>query len=313
MQDVRQGLTARLQVLAAAVVFSTGGAAVKATGLSGWQVASFRSGIAALTVFLLLPAARRRLTPGIAGVAVAYAGTLTLFVTANKLTTAAATIFLQSTAPLYLLLLAPWLLEEPVRRRDLLYMLALGLGLSFFFVDLDPASATAPDPWTGNLLALGSGVTWAFTVLGLRWLGRGADPDTGAAAVLWGNVFALVAGLPWALPVAGSTPADWAVVSYLGVVQIGLAYILLTRALRSVPAFEASLLLLVEPVLNPVWAWWLHGETPGTGTVAGGALILAATGLKTVVDARQARRLRRSRAGPRDPPAAAPSAPSGDG
>lgn len=278
----------RLQLLATALVFSTGGAAIKMVGLSGFQVASFRAGIAALTILALLPKARRWPTPGILGVSAAYAGTLTLFVLANKLTTAAATIFLQSTSPLYLLLLAPWLLDEPVRRRDLLYMVALGAGLSLFFLDLDPASETAPDPWTGNLLGLASGITWALTVLGLRWLGRGPGEtgEAGPAAVLWGNVLACLLVLPWAMPVVESTSKDWAVVTFLGVVQIGLAYALLTRALRGVPAFEASLLLLVEPVLNPIWAWLVHGETPGAGTLAGGGVILAATAVKTWVDAR---------------------------
>lgn len=292
MRDDVRDLLPRFELLVVALVFSTGGAAIKLADLSGYQVASFRAGIAALTVALLLPKARRWPTPGILAVSVAYAGTLTLFVLANKLTTAAATIFLQSTSPLYLLLLAPWLLDEPVRRRDLLYMLALGAGLSLFFLDLDPASDTAPDPWTGNQLALAAGIAWALTVLGLRWLGRGPGEagEAGPVAVLWGNVLACVAVLPWALPVVESSPKDWAVVTFLGVVQIGFAYALLTRALRGVPAFEASLLLLVEPVLNPVWAWLVHGEAPGTGTLAGGGVILLATVLKTRVDARKRRK-----------------------
>lgn len=292
MADRARDFLPRLELLATAVIFSTGGAAIKLVDFTGFQVASFRAGIAALTIVVLLPKARRRPTLGILGVSMAYAGTLTLFVLANKLTTAAATIFLQSTSPLYLLLLAPWLLDEPVRRRDLVYMLALGVGLSLFFLDLDPASETAPDPWTGNLLALASGVTWAFTVLGLRWLGRGPGEagEAGPAAVLWGNVLACLVVLPWALPVGSSTAMDWGVVTFLGVVQIGLAYALLTRAIRGVPAFEASLLLLVEPVLNPIWAWLVHGEAPGAGTLGGGGVILVATAWKTWVDARKRRR-----------------------
>src|SRR5688500_15647594 len=107
---------ARLQVLAAALLFSTGGAAVKATTLTAWQVAGFRSGIAALAVFLLVPAARRGWTWHVVPVGVAYAATLVLFVTANKLTTAANAIFLQASAPLYMLAFGPLLLREPVRQ-----------------------------------------------------------------------------------------------------------------------------------------------------------------------------------------------------
>src|SRR3990172_9137079 len=99
----------QLQLLAAAVLFSTGGAAIKACTLSSWQIASFRSVIAAVALFLLLPDARRRWTWRAVAVGAAYAATLMLFVLGNKLTTAANTIFLQSTAPLYILLLGPWL------------------------------------------------------------------------------------------------------------------------------------------------------------------------------------------------------------
>jgi drug/metabolite transporter, DME family len=280
----------RLQVLLTAGVFSTGSAAIKAAELSGWQVAAFRSGIAAVALVVLLPSARRRLDGRLARVALAYAATVLLYALANKLTTGAAAIFLQSTSPLYLLFLAPWLLDERVRRRDLVYMAALLAGLSMFFLDVDPASATAPDPLTGNLLALAAGVSWAFTVLGLRWLGRSGGGEEGGAAVVWGNVFAFALGLPFVLSAPGpafamgATDLGWLL--YLGVVQIGLAYVLLTRALRRVPAFEASLLLLLEPVLNPLWTWWLHGETPGAGTFAGGALIVAATVGKALADRR---------------------------
>src|SRR5436190_1260690 len=124
----------RLEILAAAALFSTGGAAIKACALTGWQVASFRSGMAALAVLAMVPAARRIPGPRAIAVGAAYATTLILFVRANKLTTAANTIFLQSTAPLYVLLLAPWLLRERPRRRDLAFMAAMAIGLTLFFV-----------------------------------------------------------------------------------------------------------------------------------------------------------------------------------
>lgn len=296
---------ARLEVLAAALLFSTGGAAIKATTLTAWQVASFRSGIAVLALVLLLPGARRpwRHGWGMVGVGAAYGATLVLFVIGNKLTTAANTIFLQSTAPLYVLALAPWWLGERARRRDLVYMAALAVGMSLFFVGQRQPDALAPDPLTGNLLAALAGVTWGLTLLGLRSLGRRDDVDAGgagAAAVMVGNLFAFAVCLPWAVPglasVEGITTVraigslDWAMVAFLGVFQIAIAYVFLTRGLRRVAALEASLLLLVEPVLNPVWAWLFHGEEPGSWAVAGGAVILAATLAKSVVDARRSGR-----------------------
>lgn len=275
----------RMRVLAAAALFSSGGAVIKAASLSAWQVASFRSAVAALALLVMLPEARRRPRLPVLVVGVAYAGTMVLFVLANKMTTAASTIFLQSTAPLYVLLLSPWLLKEKVRPADLVYMAILALGLGAFFVGLDPVSATAPNPWLGNVLALLSGVFWALTVMGLRSLGRGGS-DWSPAAALYGNVIAAFGCLPMALPVVSSRPVDWVMVASLGVFQIALAYVFLIRGLRQVTALEASLLLLLEPVLNPIWAWLVHGERPGSWSLAGGGLILAATLAKSAWDAR---------------------------
>ena len=148
---------ARLQLVFAALLFSTGGAAIKASTLTGWQVASFRSGVAAFTLLLLVPATRRGWGWKPALVGVTYAATLILFVTANKLTTSANTIFLQATSPVYLLLLGPLFLKEPVRRRDLWVVAAVLAGLVLFFVGNEAPVVTAPDPARGNILALLSG------------------------------------------------------------------------------------------------------------------------------------------------------------
>jgi DME family drug/metabolite transporter len=281
----RTPLVSRLEVLAAAALFSSGGALIKSISFTGWQVASFRSVVAAATLFFLLREVRRRPTARVLGVGVFYAATMVLFVLANKLTTSASAIFLQSTAPLYVLLLSPWLLREKIRARDVAFMMTLAAGLGLFFVGFDPVSATAPNPKLGNVLALASGVTWALTIMGLRALGRDGE-SWGPAAAFWGNVFAALACLPLALPVAPAPPTDWLLVICLGVFQIALAYFFLLRGIAKVSAFEASLLLLLEPVLNPVWAWMVHGERPGNWSLAGGAVILLATLVKGWIDAR---------------------------
>ena len=272
---------ARLQLLGAAFLFSTGGAAIKAAGLTGWQIASFRSGVAAVALWFMTPAARRGWTWQGVLVGVAYAGCLTLFVLANRLTTAANTIFLQSTAPLYLLFLGPWLLHEPVRREDLGFMLAVGAGLVLFFVGVDQPLATAPDPARGNMLALASGFCWALAVAGLRWLSAAKSRGTPAAAVVSGNVTAFLVSLPMALPVGSHPPGDWAIVGYLGIFQIALAYVFVTNAIHRIPALEASVILLLEPALNPLWAWVVQREAPGAWALLGGAIILGATTIKS--------------------------------
>jgi drug/metabolite transporter, DME family len=281
----------RLYLVATGLLFSTGGAAIKAVTLSGWQVASFRSGVAAVALLAVLPQARRGWSWRVVPVAAAYAATLVLFVLANRLTTAANAIFLQSTAPLYLLFLAPWLLREPVRARDLLCAAAVAGGMVLFFIGSERGVATAPDPPRGNLIALASGLSWALTMTGLRWLGRdavsGKPHNPALAPVALGNVLAFLAALPFALPATSFHASDLAVILYLGVVQIGLAYFLLTRAVRYVPAFEATVVLLLEPVMNPVWAWLVHHERPGPWALAGGAVILSAALANSWLQARR--------------------------
>jgi drug/metabolite transporter, DME family len=282
-------LGARLRVLAAAALFSSGGAAVKAVHLTGWQVASFRSLVATAAFLTFLPEARRRPTLRVLGVGAVYAVTMILFVLANKLTTSASAIFLQSTAPLHVVLMSPWLLGERVRPPDLAFLGVLALGLGCFFVGVDPVSATAANPLLGNVLAALSGFTWALTVIGLRALGRSAASAAGArwgpAAALWGSVFAGFGCLPLALPVRGSSAADFWILGYLGIFQVAVAYLFLLRGIERVRALEASLLLLLEPVLNPVWSWIVHGERPGAWSLAGGAVIVSATLLKSWYDA----------------------------
>ena len=269
-----------LAAIGAALLFSTGGAAIKMAAFSGMQVASIRSGIAACALLLWI---RGRIVLGWPTLAVAtvYAGALTLFVTSTKLTTAANAIFLQSTAPLYIVILAPIVLGERFRPRDLLFMAALGVGLAMCFLGTPPAAATAPDPATGNLLGVLCSVMWASTLIGLRWAER-TDSRIGISAVVVGNAMAFLIGAPFLLPLPAASAGEWATLVYLGVIQIGLAYIFLTRAVAQLPALDVSLLLLLEPVLNPLWTWLIRGEDPGAWTLVGGGIIVAATAARTL-------------------------------
>jgi drug/metabolite transporter (DMT)-like permease len=280
---------ARLELLAAALLFSTGGVAIKTATLDAWQVAGLRGLVAATALVLLVPAARRGWSWRTALVGVPYAATFLLYTLANKNTTAANAIFLQDTAPLYVLLLSPWLLGERAGRGDLLFLGALAAGAALLFAGTSEPAVTAPAPRLGNVLALASGLAWALCLLGLRWLSvRSAmSGDEPLAAVVTGCLlaFAVAAAVlapdtPY--PAAEWSARNWAILGYLGVVQIGLAYIFVTRAMRRVAALEASLLLLAEPVFTPIWAWWLLGEQPSPVALAGGAIIVAATAVDAV-------------------------------
>jgi drug/metabolite transporter (DMT)-like permease len=277
---------ARFQALGAAVLFSTGGAAVKTAAFSAAQVASFRAAIAAIALLLWL---RGRITwsKEAWAVGVVYACMTVLYVTATKLTTSANAIFLQSTGPLYLLLLGPYVLHEKIRRSDLAYLGALASGLAICFAGRPAATVTAPDPATGNILGLLCGLAWALTLLALRRVERdAATPGVAVASVIAGCIIASLVTLPFAMPVPAVPTAAWLVLVYLGVFQIGLAYVWVTDAVRHLPAFEMSLLLLLEPVLNPIWTWLIWKEYPGALVLAGGVVIVVATGIKSVYDAR---------------------------
>jgi DME family drug/metabolite transporter len=280
---------ARIFIILAAVLFSSGGAAIKWTEMNNWQTAGFRSGFAALTVLALMPEARRGWTWTTLLVGASYAATMILFVAANKLTTAANTIFLQATNPLFILLISPWLLGEKVTGRTLALLAAVAVGMALFFVGLEAPTDSAPRPGLGNFLAIASGLSLALGLVGLRWIQKtGAHKaGSGMAAIAAANTMAFLFCMPFALPLGEPRIADWAVVGYLGIFQIGIAYILVTRGISRLGALETSLLLIVEPVLNPVWAWLVKGEAPGRWAIAGGAIILGATLIKTWLDARR--------------------------
>ncbi len=268
-------LGSRLLILGAAALWSTAGAAIKLCGLDALQIAGSRSLVAAAFLFLVRRDVRVRPSPRVLAVAVALALTVVQFVLATKLTTAANAIFIQDTAPLFVLLLSPWLLREVPTRGELLAVPVYGLGLGLFFLDELTRGQVA-----GNLVALGSGVAFAFSIVGLRRLRHEAP-----AALVYGNLIAAAATLPFWFGGPAPSPADLALVGYLGVFQVALAYLAFSRGLLGTPAIEASLLMLLEPVLNPIWTFLFAGERPGPWAIAGGAVVLAATAWRTLAPA----------------------------
>lgn len=276
---MRTIVNAPLRLLAAGMLFSLGGALIKACTFPSLERAGLRSLVAAATLFVLLPEARRLPDRRIALLLLPYFGATCLFVVANTLTTAANAIFLQSTAPFWVALIAPLWLGERTQRRDLAMLLCIGIGMGLFFAAETKASATATDPRLGDAIALVSGLAYGCLLLGFRWLAR-HDANAACAVVAWGNA----ANVPLTLalsPLVGQTwtagdASSWVSIAVLGTMQVGLAYALLVRAIPHVPALSASLILMIEPALNPLLAWLVHGEVPNAFACSGGALILGA-------------------------------------
>lgn len=272
-------LADRGALLAAALLFSTGGAVIKSTSLDAWELAGWRAAVAWLALWLILPGPVAWRSPAVLLTGVAQGATMLLFVLSNKTTTAANAIFLQSTGPLYLPLLARALLGERAAKADYVAMAGIAVGMTLFFVGAAEPTATAPAPRLGDALAIASGCTWALTVVGLRYLARDGRSGGGTTkgAVLWANAFVAVVGL--GLGGVSSTPSgvDAIAIAYLGAVQVGFGYRMLVRGIARVPALEASLLILFEPVLNPVWAYLFLAESPSAWALAGAGVLAAVT------------------------------------
>ncbi len=267
--------SAVLAILGAAVLWSTGGLFIKLTPLGPLGTACGRALVTSVFYLLVL---RPRMRLARVGTAIAYAGMILTFVSATKLTTAANAIFLQYTGPAYVLLLAPWLLKERFRLLDLGCVLASLAGMALFFV-----GKVEPGQLTGNLLGAASGVFFAFSVLLLRRDARTSGGDAIPSMTL-GNLLAAALALPFAWrELSQLTPGGAVPLVYLGVVQMGLAYILFGKGLRRVPAAEASLLSMLEPLFNPVWVFLGTGERPGPLAIAGGAVVIGAVALRTLL------------------------------
>jgi drug/metabolite transporter (DMT)-like permease len=284
LPEHRQGIIA---VLTAAVLWSTGGLLIKAVSLDALGITMWRSLLAAATILVI--ARPPIVAPWRAGwltwgIALSYAATLLMFVAGTKLTTAANAIFLQYTAPLYLLILGAVFLKERATKLDFVTVAIAFGGMCLFFVGRLDTHQT-----TGNLLAAASGITLAIMFVLLRV--PSCTAETRPQAILLGNVL-LVVGLlavnlargAWHIFTPG--PADMAGLLSLGVVQIGLAYMVFAFGVARVQALEASLIGMLEPVLNPLWVFLALGETPGWWAVAGGSIIVLAVLARTIASER---------------------------
>ncbi|HWO10304.1 MAG TPA: DMT family transporter [Polyangiaceae bacterium] len=266
------GVQSRLLLLAAAVLWSTAGAAMKLCQLSGGQIAGGRALVAALFLFLAVRGARARPSWPVLATGAAYAATGVCFAVANKLTTAANAIFIQSTAPLWVALLSPRLLGERASRAALWTIPVYAAGLGCFFLD-----ELSPGQLLGNAVALGAGLAFALCTLGLRKLRAGST-----GALVYGNLLAALVTAPLWLSGPAPAPMDLLALLYLGVFQLGLSYLCFARGVAHTPALEASLLVLLEPVLNPIWTFFIAGERPGPWAIGGGTVVLSATLWRTL-------------------------------
>jgi len=268
-----------LLLVAAAVLWSTGGLFIKSVDWDPFAIAGTRSAIAALVVLMYLrrPKIRWSLPQFLGGAA--YAATVVLFVLANKLTTAANAIVLQYACPVYVALLGAVFLGERVSARAWITVAVTLGGIVLFFLD-----RLSPGGFTGNMLAVVSGMSLAVLVICLRKQKDGSPTES----ILLGNLFAVLVCLPFMFRSAPSL-RGMAALAFLGVFQLGFSYIIYSRAIRQVPALQSIIVPIIEPVLNPVWVFLFVGEAPGPWAVAGGVIVIAAVVVYSALEAKQGR------------------------
>lgn len=283
-------------VLVAAMIWSTGGYGIKIVQTDALAISGFRSFFAVPVLLLWIAigsqgqfgkAFNSLRRPYVWAAAFSYALTVTCFVMANKLTTAANTILLQSMAPIYVALLSWPLLREQVRPYDWLAIVGCLMGMSFFFLDkLSPAGMQ------GNLIAIVAGVGFAGLPLFLRLdqttmikkHGAHYSPyQSSLMVVTVGNVLAVLVALPWMISAPPKTGLGWMVLVGLGMIQIALAYMFYTAGVGRLMAVEASLLTLLEPILNPIWVALGTGEIPSRSAIIGGVMIIASVTARGVL------------------------------
>lgn len=264
-------------VLIAVFLWSTGGLFIKLTSLDAYQVTFFRSLFAALTVIVITRKDGLKIDAFGVFTSIIYAALLFLFVWATKKTTAANAIFLQYTAPIYILALAPFVIGEKFHWRDLITVVVVLAGMSLFFV-----GQLRLEDYQGNIAALFSGIFLGLYIMLLRHpRAKGFNPTI---AVIYGNLLLAAMNAPTGISVIGSmTALDWIAVTFLGVFQIGISYILFIKGVvGGTRPLDASLIGFIEPLLNPVWVFIFVGEQPSKWAILGGAIIILAIAVHTV-------------------------------
>lgn len=267
-------------LLGCVLLWSTSGVLIKQSSLSALAIVGGRSAIAAIVLLLFVRRPRWTWSLPQIGGAVAYLVMVLCFVQATQWTSAANAILLQYTAPIWVALFSYWFLGERPLPADYAAMGLIGVGMLLFFGD-----ALSPAGMAGNILAVLAGIALAWMTLFMRKQKDGSTLET----VLLGNVLAAAVGLP-ALAMSQVQPADWAILGFLGVFQLGLPFVLYAIAIRSISAIETILISCLEPILNPILVFLVIGETPSPMALAGGTLVLAAVLGRGLVMARPRKR-----------------------
>lgn len=263
-----------IAIIIAAILWSTGGIFIKLTSLTPMQISFFRCAFAALIFLVVFN--KELLKANIftfinAGL---YAAVLILYVIATKTTTAANAVFLQYTAPIYVLIFEPMINKTKYEKINIITIIICILGMTLFFTDKLSSGSIY-----GNIFALLSGVAFAAFLLGMRKNKK----EHQFVSIFYGNIIVVLITLYSIFQIESLSFSNFIMVSYLGIFQVGIAYIVFAYGLKRVLAVEASLISMIEPVLNPVWVLIGYGELPSVTAIFGGVIILLTVSIRAVI------------------------------
>ncbi len=248
------------------ILWSTGGLFIKLIDWNPLAIAGSRSGIAAIVMLIYLRKPLPRLSKIKLCGAFSYTALVILFVTATKLTTSANAILLQFTAPIWVALFCKYFLNQPIKKYDWISILVVMFGMTLFFIgDLRSGNMT------GNFVAILSGIAMASFIIFLKL----EDDGSPVEMTLIGNILTFMISIPF---IFSLTPNLNSIIGILilGVFQLGISYILYTKAVKYVSAIEAALIPIIEPLLNPIWVFWITKESPGLYGLLGGLVVVTA-------------------------------------
>ena len=265
-----------LMLLFAGVLWSLGGLLIKSIPWHPLAISGLRGGIAAIVIYAFSKDRKIIITYEKLFAACLYTLVVTLFVVANKLTTAGNAILLQYTAPVYVALFGYMFLGEKSTFIDWITIFILLGGLTLFFLD-----DLSFDGYLGNALAILSGMSFAALTISLRKQKNHNPSDS----ILLGNILTLIIGLPLIISETSFNLHSIILILILGTIQLGVPYILYTTAIKHVTALDAIIFPVVEPILNPILVFFILGETLGPWAFLGGALVLGSVVLRGLLKA----------------------------
>ena len=273
MKNLKEHQTGIIAVVTAAILWSSGGLFIKLITLTPMQISFFRCSIAAITFAVIFRKKILQYNLLTFVNSFFYAGVLIFYVIAMKTTTAANAIFLQSTAPIYVLIFEPLLNKTKYEKSNIVTIIFCFLGMILFFLgDLTPGQLE------GNFFGLMSGIFFAALFLGMKK----NDKKYQQSSIFWGNILVAIICLPFIFSIEQLNLSQLWMVSFLGVFQIAIAYAFFSYGLKRVMAVEASIISMIEPVLTPVWVFIGYGEIPATNAILGGIIILTAISVRTL-------------------------------